>query len=86
MDEVRILTPTIVIGGLCGLGIIIGSAYVFPRQGAAVTLALMIVGQFITALILDHYGLIGLQKQCISFTRVIAVLLILIGAVLFKLR
>jgi bacterial/archaeal transporter family-2 protein len=52
--------------------------------GAAVMVALIITGQMITSLILDHYGLIGYARHPINPARVIGTILLLAGVFLIR--
>lgn len=54
----------------------------FPKLGATSTVVLIIVGQLITGLIIDQFGLLGVQTRPIDLTRVVAVGLLLSGAFL----
>jgi bacterial/archaeal transporter family-2 protein len=63
----------------------LGTLYVWStiiatlRIGATLTLALTFAGQMIAALVLDHYGAIGLTKYPASPTRIAGVVLVFLG-------
>ncbi len=63
----------------------LGTLYVWAtiiatlRIGATLTLALTFAGQMIAALLLDHYGAIGLAKYPASPTRIAGVAVIFLG-------
>ncbi|MXQ12678.1 EamA-like transporter family protein [Microvirga makkahensis] len=72
------------------LGGVLGAFYVaiviwgVPQLGAVSTVAALVFGQVIAALVLDAVGAFGLPVQEISWQRVVAALLILGGLVLSR--
>lgn len=79
-------TPwTLYLGGVCGFLIIAAMAIVFPRIGAAYTIALMVGGQCIAALLIDHYGWLGMPTQALTLQRLLGVALIGAGVVAVRL-
>ncbi len=75
---------TYYIGGVCGFIVILAIAFVIPKQGAALTIALMVLGQGMAALLIDHYGLMGIPQESISPARLGGVGLVLGGIVLMR--
>jgi bacterial/archaeal transporter family-2 protein len=73
------------LGGLYGFTVIASAAYLFPRLGAAWTVALMVLGQSVSALVIDHNGLFGLPVTPLSTQRVVAIVLVVLGVVVFRL-
>jgi transporter family-2 protein len=55
-----------------------------PRIGVAMTISLIIAGQLITALVMDHFGLLGLEVRQVTPLRVAGVVLVGLGAVLIR--
>lgn len=72
------------VGGACGFAFILATAFVFPKLGAASSVALVVLGQGGTALLLDHYGLLGLDREPVSLSRIGAFALIVAGVVLLR--
>jgi transporter family-2 protein len=73
------------LGGLGGF-IVIGSlAFGFPRLGAGWTIALMVFGQTIAALTIDHFGCFGMAPIEISLKRVLGLLIVVVGVAVFRL-
>ena len=72
------------LGGLFGFVIIASLAFVFPKIGAAYAVALMIGGQCVAALLVDHFGLLGMPRDPLTIQRVIGVGLVAIGAVVTR--
>jgi transporter family-2 protein len=75
---------TLYIGGLFGFTIIASLAFVFPRIGAAYAIALMVGGQCVAALVVDHFGLMGMPREPLTVHRVIGVALVAAGAVVLR--
>ena len=64
-------TPwTLYLGGLCGFVILLSLAFVFPKIGAAWAIALVVLGQSVAALVIDHYGLLGMPRDPITLVRI----------------
>jgi len=78
-------TPwTLYIGGLCGFVIILSLAFVFPKIGVAWAIALVVLGQSAAALVIDHYGLMGMPKDPITLSRVAGIVLVCGGVALLR--
>jgi transporter family-2 protein len=71
-------------GGLYGAFFVAMAAFAAPRIGVATLLTAAIGGQILAALVLDHYGMLGLARQPVSWERIAGVGLVLIGAVLVR--
>jgi bacterial/archaeal transporter family-2 protein len=69
-------------GGLLGACYVLAAILVTPRLGASSLLGLALAGQLIAALVMDHYGLLGLSVQPLSPLRLFGVLLLSAGVVL----
>jgi bacterial/archaeal transporter family-2 protein len=67
------------IGGCLGTLYVWSTIFATPNIGAALTLGLTIAGQMIAALLLDHYGAIGLTKYTASPERITGVVLVILG-------
>lgn len=71
-------------GGALGAFFVVSAIMLVPRFGAATYLVLNLVGQMITALILDHYGLLGFPVQKISVLRALGAVFLIVGVVLIR--
>jgi transporter family-2 protein len=67
------------LGGLPGAFYVASSTIVATELGATTLLGLALVGQLATALIIDHYGWMGLPENPITWNRVAGVALVGIG-------
>jgi len=72
------------IGGILG-AIYVGSAVVVtPKLGASGFIILVVAGQIFLALLMDHFGLMGLTSKPITFLKVIGTAMILGGVFLVQ--
>lgn len=71
-------------GGLYGAFFVGVAAYAAPRIGVGPLLTAAIAGQLAGAIILDHYGLLGMARHPVTVTRIGGVLLVLAGAWLVR--
>jgi len=72
------------IGGLLGAFFVTSTIILLPRIGVAMTVSLVIAGQMVAALVLDHYGLLGVPVKEMNLWRISGVLLIVGGVVLIR--
>ena len=71
-------------GGLFG-AIFIGISILVAHQlGAAALIALLVTGQMLASIVLDHFGWLGLESRPIDLTRLIGVCLLIAGVVLIR--
>jgi transporter family-2 protein len=64
--------------------IIGGLTFVFPRIGAAYAVVLMIGGQCVAALVVDHLGLMGMPPDPITLQRVLGMAMVAAGAIVVR--
>jgi transporter family-2 protein len=69
-------------GGGMGVVVVLTITVVTPRLGAAATIGLLIAGQLAMGVVIDRYGLFGVEKVALSWPRVLGVVLLAAGAVL----
>jgi len=72
------------IGGLCGFVFILANAFVFPKIGAGTAIALLVLGQGAAALAIDQFGLMGLARHPVSFSRLAGLALVVAGVILIS--
>lgn len=72
------------IGGVLGAVYVTSAAAFAPKLGAGGFIVLVVAGQMIAAVIVDHFGLMGLTPRPVTLARFAGVALILIGAVLIQ--
>jgi bacterial/archaeal transporter family-2 protein len=71
-------------GGLFGGAFILLSILLLPSLGAATLFALVIAGQVLAAVTLDHFGAFGLTPHPISTARLAGAALLIAGVVLMR--
>ena len=71
-------------GGLLGAALVYLLIVLAESLGAAVMVALIIAGQMVVSLILDHYGLVGYARHPINPARVLGTVLLLAGVFLIR--
>ncbi|MDI7247583.1 MAG: DMT family transporter [Bacillota bacterium] len=68
------------LGGLIGVLIVWGVVASIPKLGVAVATTSIIVGQVLTALLIDHFGLFGLRAVAFTWPKGLGLLLLAAGA------
>lgn len=71
-------------GGLLGVVFVLVSLGLVNRLGAAFLFALVVVGQMLASLVIDHFGLLGVAEHPITPLRLLGVVLLLAGVVLIR--
>ncbi len=72
------------LGGICGFIVILSLAFVFPKIGAGVTIAILVLGQGAAALTIDHFGLLGMPREPVTFARLAGMALVCGGVALMR--
>jgi transporter family-2 protein len=72
------------IGGPLGALIVVAGATLAREFGAAFFIALVVGGQLLCSLVLDHYALLGLDEQPVTWGRALGALLVVAGVVCIK--
>lgn len=70
------------LGGILGAFYVASSVIVGPRLGAATLLALVVLGQLGTSLVVDHFGWLGFAQHSITAVRLLGAGLLFAGVVL----
>jgi bacterial/archaeal transporter family-2 protein len=71
-------------GGIFGAIFIGLSLVTIPKLGGAAYIALLVTGQMIAALAVDHFGWLGVQERPIDLPRMLGVALLVGGVVLIR--
>lgn len=80
----RALPWTSWLGGLYGAVFVVAAAYAVPKLGVATTVTLMIAGQMLLSLVLDHFGFMGMPRQPVSPARIAGVMMLIGGVLLVR--
>jgi len=76
------VSPSIVVGGVCGFFIILVFAISFPAIGALATSLLFIIAFLTTSLIYDHFGVLNLTPNAINIEKIAGLILVIFGTFL----
>ncbi len=71
-------------GGFLGAFYVLGSIVTAPKLGAATLVALILAGQALASLTVDHFGLVGFQENPITPGRLVGLALVAAGVVLVR--
>lgn len=71
-------------GGLFGAIYIAISILLLPRLGIFTVVALIVVGQLVTSVVFDHFGVMNVPVQPITITKGLGAGFLLIGAILIR--
>jgi transporter family-2 protein len=69
-------------GGLLGAYYVVSTIVAGQRLGAATLLALIVLGQLITSLLVDHFGWLGFPQHSVTPLRLLGALLLFGGVLL----
>lgn len=72
------------IGGLYGVIFVVAATWGVPRLGVALTITLMVAGQLLVGLVLDHFGAFGQPVQPMNLGRIAGVALVIAGVVMVR--
>ncbi len=72
------------IGGPLGVVVVASGAILAPRLGATLFIALVVAGQLVCSLALDHFALVGLTEARLTVGRLVGALLVVAGVVCVK--
>ena len=75
----------LLIGGAMGALYVFSALWSVPVLGVLTATTMLILGQMVAALLLDHFGAFGLPAQALSPTRLMAAALVAGGVVLSRL-
>jgi transporter family-2 protein len=70
------------LAGAFGLVLYLTINVTLPRLGSTMMVVLIIVGQLLTGVVVDHFGLLGVVTRHIDLTRVLGIVVLGLGAYL----
>ncbi|AVP35731.1 DMT family transporter [Staphylococcus felis] len=73
------------IGGMLGVIFVTANIILTPHLGVAYTIIIVMIGQIIMGLIIDHFGLLGLPSIKISHQRLLGFALIIVAIIMIQL-
>ncbi len=72
------------IGGVLGAFYVAGSIVTAPRLGAVTLVAVLLAGQAVASLLVDHFGWVGFEENPISPGRLAGIALVAAGVALVR--
>lgn len=84
MSAARALPWYAWVGGLYGAVFVVAAAWAVPRLGVALTITLMVAGQLLISLVLDHFGALGVPRQPLNLGRLAGVALVIGGVLMVR--
>jgi transporter family-2 protein len=72
------------LGGVLGAFYVTAIILAFPKIGPALTFGLVVAGQMIMAMSLDHFNVLVAQQHVINIWRVLGVFLIVVGVIIIR--
>ncbi len=79
--EGALMSPSILVGGVCGLVVIASMAMAFPKIGPLSAVILFVAGQMAAAAVISYFGILGAGSGFDSL-KIAGVFLTLLGAYL----
>ena len=76
--------PIAWLGGICGAFFVTAVVFVVPRLGFALTFSILILGQMLATLPIDHFGFLDTPVREINIPRIIGVVLVVGGVLLIR--
>lgn len=71
-------------GGALGAFYVVSTIISAPQIGAAMLVSLVIAGQILMSLILDHFGIAGFAQNPVTLWRVVGAALVIAGVIAIK--
>jgi transporter family-2 protein len=72
------------VGGLLGAFFVVATIVTAPELGAAAMVVILVAGQSVAALVLDHYGWVGFPVHHVTPGRILGVVLLAGGVALVR--
>ena len=84
LNGVKNAPPISWLGGICGAIFVTAVVISVPRLGIALTFSILILGQMLITLPIDHFGFLGVPIKEINLPRLLGVVLVIIGVFLIR--
>jgi transporter family-2 protein len=82
IQQLTSFSPILLTGGFIGSAFVFAAIFAVPKLGSTAWVSLIIAGQLIMSLVLDHYGILGLPVKAINIYRVLGTCLLFGGTFL----
>ena len=84
LNGIKNAPPISLLGGICGAFFVTSAVICVPRLGIALTFSILILGQMLITLPIDHFGFLGVPIKEINLPRILGVILVIIGVFLIR--
>ena len=84
LGQAKQAPPIAWIGGILGAFFVTAVVMTVPKLGVALTFSLLVLGQMLATLPIDHYGFAGVIARAVNWPRIAGVLLIIAGVILIR--
>lgn len=81
---VRAAPAHVWLGGLLGAFYVTVIILAFPKLGPGLTFGLVVAGQMIISILLEHFNIMVAQQNPISFMKLLGVLLVVAGVIIIR--
>src|SRR6478736_5675704 len=71
-------------GGLLGAFYVTVIIFAFSKLGPGLTFGLVVAGQMIVSILMEHFNILVAQRNPISFAKVLGIVLVIAGVVLLR--
>lgn len=85
LSGLRGAKPWMFLGGCFGGAYILSNAWLTPKIGASPSVISLLIGSTLGSAIIDHFGFFRAEKHPVTPTKLLGILLILMGAMLIRL-
>jgi transporter family-2 protein len=72
------------LGGFLGAFYVYGSVVTAPKLGAATLIVVILAGQSVAALLVDHFGWVGFEENPVTPGRLLGIALVAVGVALVR--
>jgi bacterial/archaeal transporter family-2 protein len=72
------------VGGLLGAFYVLGSVVAAPKLGAATLVAVILAGQAVASLLVDHFGWVGFEENPVTLGRLAGIAFVAVGVALVR--
>ncbi|MEQ8675305.1 MAG: DMT family transporter [Aggregatilineales bacterium] len=73
----------VILSGALGLVLVPGIAFALGRTNPAITFSFVMIGQLVLSMVVQQFGWFGVAQESLSFTKILAIVLIVGGVALF---
>ena len=76
------ISPLLYTGGALGVLYVTSVLFLVPKLGVGSTIILVIAGQLLVSVLIDHFSLLGITSRALDGPRILGILLVVAGAYL----